>query len=173
MRLPWGVPRDIVLPSVPTAAATGLKARSDGRELFELLCSLYAAGAQSVLVGRWPAGAFPATELAREFVQELDELGPEAAWQRSVELLWQTEIDHMLDPTIVVDKELTSLPGEHPYFWAGYLLMDLTVPPPARADAPNRSAPPKPKGDDKAEADGAAAEAPRPMKQKDQGEDQS
>ncbi len=164
MRLPWGVPRDMVLPSVPTAATTGLKGRSDGGEVFQLLCGLYAAGAQSVLVGRWPAGAFPATELAREFVQELDELGPEAAWQRSVELLWQTEIDHMLDPTIVVDKELASLPGEHPYFWAGYLLMDLTVPPPAGKDVPNRSVPQE--ADDKAEADGAA-EAPRPMKQKD------
>ena len=128
MRLPWGVPRDIVLPGFHSAAETALKTRADGAELFQLTCSLYAAGAQTLLVSRWRGAAFPTADLVREFAQELDELGAAASWQRSTELLWQAEIDPSLDPSVTVGKEIEQLSGGHPFFWAGFLLFDLNLP---------------------------------------------
>ncbi len=134
MRLPWGAPRDIVLPGFHTAAETALKSRTNGQELFQLTCSLYASGTQTMLISRWRGAAFSSFDLVREFTTELDGLRPRAAWQRAAQLMWESEIDPAVEPRIDIGKDVERLSGEHPYFWSGFLLFDLNLPKPKEAE---------------------------------------
>ncbi|MFV2068652.1 MAG: tetratricopeptide repeat protein, partial [Pirellulales bacterium] len=88
-RLPWGGPRQILLPGFHTAAESSLKrnrSQASGQELFLSICGLMSCGARTVLLSRWRTGGQSSFDLVREFVQELPHTRAADAWQRSVEL---------------------------------------------------------------------------------------
>jgi hypothetical protein len=61
----------------------------------------------------------------REFVQELQQSPADLAWQRSVMLARETPLDPAQEPRLKRLAEGTEPPGaDHPFFWAGYLLVD-------------------------------------------------
>jgi hypothetical protein len=122
-----------VITGLPTAAETSLKGprRGDaattlpGNELFQSVCALMASGARTVLVSRWRTGGQMNLQLVREFVQELEYAPADEAWQRSVLLAWETPLDATQEPRLKRLKEGVEPPGaNHPFFWAGYLLVD-------------------------------------------------
>lgn len=133
MGLPFEGPERIVITGLPTAAETSLKGprRGDaattlpGNELFQSVCALMASGARTVLVSRWRTGGQMNLQLVREFVQELEYAPADEAWQRSVLLAWETPLDATQEPRLKRLKEGVEPPGaNHPFFWAGYLLVD-------------------------------------------------
>jgi tetratricopeptide (TPR) repeat protein len=142
--MPWGGPEIVVLPGYRTSAETGLKGKNagNGRDLFLASCGLLSTGARTILISRWRVGGKTANDLVREFVQELPHTSPADAWQRSVQLLMESTIDPTAEPRVRgVDENLVPK-AEHPFFWAGYLLVDSGA---ARVgDEP--AAPPKPVG---------------------------
>ncbi|MCA9199681.1 MAG: CHAT domain-containing protein [Planctomycetales bacterium] len=125
--LPFGGASQVVLPAFHTAAETGLKASNNGEALMLDSLQMMAAGTRTILLSRWRTGGKSSLELVREFVQELPNMAPSAAWQRSVALLRSLEVDPLKEPRI---KEITTqdVPSsQHPFFWAGYLLIDTGV----------------------------------------------
>lgn len=124
MRLPLGRPRQIVLPGFRTAAEVGLRQRGTGEELFQVACSLMAVGCQTVLLSRWRVGGQSTLDLVREFVQELPYAAPAAAWQRSVHLSMGRPLDPALEGRLKTSRSGQMLSAGHPFFWAGYLLLD-------------------------------------------------
>jgi hypothetical protein len=132
--LPYGGPEHIVVAGFSTAAEQGLKAsrRSasrrgrPGEEVFRSLCDMVADGARTILLSRWRTGGRTNFELVREYVRELPQSTAAEAWQRSCLLARESPIEPALEPRLKRTGETAGdLPtADHPFFWAGYLLVD-------------------------------------------------
>ncbi len=123
MSLPFGAPTEVVLPGFHSQAENGLKKPGDGRELFLTTCAFMASGTQSILISRWRVGGGSAYDLMREFVQELPHMPADEAWQRSVQLFQDMDIDGEREPRIRVAEGQDVIKGSHPFFWAGYMVV--------------------------------------------------
>jgi hypothetical protein len=127
MALPWEGPETVVLPGFHTAAENAMKRVNPalaGQDLFLTVCSLMSCGARTVLLSRWRSGGQTSYDLVREFVQELPHAAPSDAWQRSVFLTVASRISYNGEPRIKRSADDEDLRASHPFFWAGYLLVD-------------------------------------------------
>jgi hypothetical protein len=129
MSLPWGGPQQIILPAFHTPAEIGLKRGGDGSEVFLSVCGLMSTGSRTILLSRWKPGGQSAYELIREFTQELPYTTAADAWQRSVQLISENELVLAREPRVSTSGPETTMTGAHPFFWAGFLLVDTGVPP--------------------------------------------
>jgi len=141
MPLPFAGPEEIVLPGFHTMAEDSLKRMSrtaPGHEVFLSVCGLMASGARTLLLSRWRTGGQTSFDLVREFVQELPHTLPADAWQRSVLLAAATRLNLEAEPRIKDAADETPR-AVHPFFWAGYMLIDSGAPQPkpeAKPDEP-------------------------------------
>ncbi len=125
LRFPSSVPRSVFLPGYRTAASS--PALGDGRELFMALTALQCSGVRDVVISRWPVGGESTAILMREFLQELPFEGAAAAWRRAIQTLRHAPLQPESEPLLGgKDENRDELSGEHPLFWAGYL---ITSPP--------------------------------------------
>jgi hypothetical protein len=147
--LPFGGPEQIIATGARTEAETGLKstrrtarrAMRPGSEVFHTLCQWMAGGARVVLITRWRTGGRTNFDLVREFAQELSQVPAAEAWQRACLLAREAPIDPAHEPRLKRSDETGDTPpADHPFFWAGYLLVDTGPRPDAggeKADAVN------------------------------------
>ena len=142
MRFPARVPRSVLLAGFRTPIDGGTM--GNGSELFATMCALKAAGVENVLISRWAVGGESAALLFRELLQELPFAGIDQAWKRARMLLRRTELDPTTEPLLTnADRQRENLTGDHPLFWAGYLVstpitnLDSTI-----ASADNEAAAP-------------------------------
>ena len=159
LTLPWQGPADIVLPGFHTPVETGYKRGANGDELFFAACGLMASGSRSVLLSRWPVAGQSTYDLVREYVQELPFVPAAEAWQRSVQLVRGNPLVPELEPRLSASGAAVELTAAAPFFWAGYLLVDLGPVLPASARVPVAAPAPKP---EPAEAEPGAAPPPAP-----------
>jgi hypothetical protein len=131
--LPWGAPDQIVFPNFHTMAEESLRRKPTGDELFLAACGLLTSGSRTVVLGRWRTGGQSSNELVREFVQETPYLPASAAWQRSVQLMMEKDLNLSREPRVKVGEAERSIPASHPFFWAGYLVIDRGAVPPVEA----------------------------------------
>jgi hypothetical protein len=133
LALPYGGPERVVLTGFPTAAEQALKSTrrssargpAPGNEMFQSLCGLMSTGARTILITRWRTGGRTNLDLVREFVRELPNLPAPEAWQRSVLLARETQLDAGREPRLKRPDAAAEPPrATHPFFWAGYLLVD-------------------------------------------------
>jgi hypothetical protein len=146
LALPWGGPERVVLTGFSTAAENGLKGggrrgdsrqTSPGNEVFQSACALMARGARTVLLTRWRTGGQTNLELVREFVQEAPHMPAAQAWQRCVLLAGESPLDTGREPRMKSLDEPAELPmAGHPFFWAGYLLVDSGLDPSQESKEP-------------------------------------
>jgi len=141
VRLPWHGPEHVALPGFHTAAENSLKTISPdeaGYDLFLSTTGLMASGARTVLISRWRTGGRTSFDLVREFMQELPYASAAKSWQRAVRITQQSPISPDLEPRIAIDSDGAAPTPEHPFFWAGYLVVDTgSEPAVAPADAAN------------------------------------
>ena len=151
--LPWGHPDQIILPGFHTAAEDSLKSLKrhgpPGNEIFLSVCGLMSSGARTILLSRWRTGGQCSFDLVREFAQELPHTAPADAWQRAVFVVSDAQLNLEAEPRVKKTAVDEAPKARHPFFWAGYMLIDPG------------SASPK-SGDD--ETPPAAKEAPLPPK---------
>lgn len=150
--LPFHAPEQMVLPGFHSAAESSLKRGGTGDEIFLSVCGLMSTGTRTVLLSRWRPGGQTAFDLVREFTTELPHSSATNSWHRAVQLARASEIDPAKEPRVKLSGSAESLKAEHPFFWAGYLLVDSDSDPAAAADAPA----PKAKAAEKKEAEPAA-----------------
>jgi hypothetical protein len=124
MSLPWGGPQQIVLAGFHTPAEAGLKSGGSGSEIFLSACGLMASGARTILISRWRPGGQTSYDLVREFVQELPYTSATDAWQRSVELVTESDLIAEREPRLRATGLERPLNARHPFFWAGFALID-------------------------------------------------
>ncbi|NIL97987.1 MAG: CHAT domain-containing protein [Planctomycetales bacterium] len=127
MMLPWGSPQVVVLPGFRTPAEDALKrlpaAQRGGEELFLTTMGLQAAGTRTILISRWRTAGRTANNLVIEFLQELPHASADDAWQRSVQLAQETQVDPEFEPR-VENSDAVNAPATHPFLWSGYMLID-------------------------------------------------
>ena len=148
LTLPQLGPQRIVLPAARNVAERGGKIAKRksagahaGTELFLASCGLMSTGAQTVLLSSWRVGGDATQELTREFLQELPYTTAAAAWQRSVQLAMELPLIPEQQPRVKVKKkDDAELTAAHPFFWAGYVLIDSGAP--ATAEETESSSPP-------------------------------
>lgn len=136
LALPWGAPVDVLLPGFHSAAENSMRrgAEAQGDELFLNVTGLMACGARRILISRWRTGGQTALELVQEYLQE-SALGPaDEAWQRAVAVARDTRIEAENEPRVDLGKSDTPPTAEHPFFWAGFLVIDA-LPPDEDGDA--------------------------------------
>ncbi len=124
MSLPWRGIDQMVLSGVSSAIEGAQRNRALGNELFLTTCSLMASGSRTVLISRWRVGGQSALQLTREFALELGKMSASKAWQRSLDLLYESDLDITAEPRLrdkVLDQPLSA---DHPFLWAGYMLID-------------------------------------------------
>ncbi len=113
-----------------------------------------ANGARTVLLSRWRTGGQTSFDLVREFAQELPRTSPADAWQRAVMLVTDSRLNLEAEPRIKHATTDETPKASHPFFWAGYMLVDCGTAPeklePKPDEAkkqeppgPNEPAPPK------------------------------
>ncbi len=127
LALPWDGPTVVVLPGFHTAAESALKEidrTAPGGEMFLSICGLMASGVRTILLSRWRTGGQSSFDLVREFVQELPHTSPTDAWQRAVLLTAATRVNADAEPRIKQVSDGEPPKATHPFFWAGYMLVD-------------------------------------------------
>ena len=125
--LPWGGPDEVILPGYHTAAESSLKGvngATAGNEIFLSVCGLMASGSRTLLLSRWRTGGQIGFDLVREFAQELPHTSPADAWQRSVFLAAGSRLDPETEPRVKKAASEEPPKASHPFFWAGYMLVD-------------------------------------------------
>lgn len=138
--LPRQRPQRMMLVGVHTAAENALKGASRrgarrgesaslGQEVFHAACSLMAAGTQTVVLSRWQTGGATHRKLVQEMAIEWTRTPAAEAWARSVSLARAGRLDPYQEPRFRprgVDDAPPS--ADHPFYWAGYLLLDVGRP---------------------------------------------
>jgi len=147
LSLPWDAPRQVVLPGFHTPVESGLRKGGTGDELFLTSCAFLASGSKTLLLSRWRTGGQSSYDLSREFALEAPFTSANAAWQRSVELSSHTPLDFSREPRLQVSGDLDGLDASHPFFWAGYMVVDTGSEP--KSDKPKPAKPEVKKTDDK------------------------
>jgi tetratricopeptide (TPR) repeat protein len=121
--LPFASPEEIVLPGFHSAAEYSLKRGGTGEEIFLSICGLMSTGSRTILITRWRPAGQTTYDLVREFVQELPRTSATDSWHRSVQLARATELDLDREPRVKLSPS-DAMKANHPFFWAGYLLVD-------------------------------------------------
>ncbi len=130
MALPWKRTDLFVMPGFHTPAESGLKDLNHaGQDLFLTSCALMATGARTVLISRWRTAGGATRELVRNFVQEYPFMTASEAWQRSVQLAMESPLDVAHEPRVKMISNAPMPKAGHPFFWAGYMVIDTGVPP--------------------------------------------
>lgn len=149
LALPWGGPEVVILPGFHTPAENSLRraGRSEpGAEVFMSVCALLSSGAKTLLLSRWRTGGQSSFDLVREFAQELPHTAPAEAWQRAVLLARQSRVNPDAEPRIRLPSGASPPLADHPFFWAGYLLVDDGTPAQKSEPAEKPAGPENPKG---------------------------
>lgn len=132
--LPWGAPVDVLLPGFHSAAENSMRrgAEAQGDELFLNITALLASGARRVLVSRWRTGGQTTVEMIEEYLQETPHAPANTAWQRAIAVARESKIEAENEPRVDLGKTESPPNAEHPFFWAGFMLVDTT---PTEAEA--------------------------------------
>jgi tetratricopeptide (TPR) repeat protein len=134
IELPYGGPAYMILPGFHTASENALKRRNletVGQDLFLSVMGMMASGAQTVLLSTWRNGGETSFDLVREFAMELPHSTAAEAWQRSVLLSKDSLLDAEAEPRVDLRSSDNPPKADHPFFWAGYLLIDTGLEPQA------------------------------------------
>jgi CHAT domain-containing protein len=139
--LPRRGPDEMILPGYHTACETSLKradlarrtnrgasseAVAPGNEIFLSLCGLMSTGTRTVLLSRWRSGGQASLDFVREFTQELPHTTPSDAFQRAVQVVSNSPLIVQSEPRVKQDPAApaTEIQAAHPFFWAGYMVVD-------------------------------------------------
>ena len=137
LRSPWAGCERVILPAYSSLAAGGLKSKSTGAELFYTACGLMASGTRSVLISRWRAGGKNSIGLSGQFVVDSKSMSSVEALESSSKAARNKELTLENEIRIKPSRGFKgTFKADHPFFWAGNMLVDLHgYDPPAPADA--------------------------------------
>lgn len=124
MELPWRGVDQFVWTGLSSEVEGSTRNKADGSDLFMISTALMGSGTRTVLLSRWRVGGQSTLDLSREFLQELPRLSASEAWQRSVRLFREAELDLSAESRVREEKLEKPLTGQAPFFWSGYLLID-------------------------------------------------
>ncbi|MBT6054933.1 MAG: CHAT domain-containing protein [Planctomycetaceae bacterium] len=136
LNAPAKTARCVVLTGMQTQASEGLNklSASPGNDLFMAAMDLVATGTETAILSRWNVGGRTAIDLGIEFIKDRQHEAQQDApvpatksWQRAVDLVTNEQPDFDREPRIKVVDSVIPQNAKHPFFWAGYTLIDCGV----------------------------------------------
>ena len=127
---PGAGPELVVLMGLAGGEAGGRPGRRNravgqrGDEAFHAVCGLLAGGVESALITRWSTGGPRSRDLSAEMLIGMKTDAPEAAWRRSVKLARSAPLNAVREPRLDHDDPAVRVTAEHPFWWAGWMLVD-------------------------------------------------
>jgi CHAT domain-containing protein len=95
---------------------------------------IVATGTETAVLSRWNVGGRTAIDLGIEFIKDRQHeaqqdvpLAAAKSWQRAVDLVTDEQPDFDSEPRIKVVDSVIPKNAKHPFFWAGYTLIDCGV----------------------------------------------
>jgi hypothetical protein len=138
LQLPLAGVDQLLLPGFHTPAEYALKRGGSGDEMFLTICNLMASGCRTVLISRWRVGGQSTIDNIREFLQELPHEAAADAWRRSVLLDLERPLDPSVEGRVKPSPAVDGAKTDHPFFWAGYLLVDTGAHPESESLEPGQ-----------------------------------
>jgi len=143
---PAKMPRCVLLTGLQTGATSGTNKALGraGDDLFTTAMNLAAAGAETAVLSRWNVGGRVSVDLGIEFLRDRHSVSPAgslptaaASWQRAVDLVTVEQPDFSREPRLQMSTSTVPVDARHPFFWAGFALIDCGVlpDPPTPPDA--------------------------------------
>jgi hypothetical protein len=83
-----------------------------------------AGGSRTVLLSRWRTGGATSFAAARDFLRHTPKQSPAEAWQQSLAAVRESTLDPQREPRLRRLPAGETVKADHPFFWAGYLLVD-------------------------------------------------
>lgn len=120
----WG-PEHVVLPGFTSAGASGGRSKGNGQDIFLTSCGVLASGTRSLLLSRWRTGGRHSLELTRRYSKNLSDMSPVQALEAGVRETKEMELDLENEPRIKSKKLKSPLKAEHPFFWAGNIIIEV------------------------------------------------
>ena len=124
MEYPWGGPDQVIAPGFHTAAEGTLSKKATGYEVFLTACGLMSTGTRTALLSRWRTGGKAPAILVREFTRGLKEHSASESYRTATELVRAETLSPDKEPRLRESKGVEEVTAEHPFFWAGYMLID-------------------------------------------------
>ncbi|MEE2827302.1 MAG: CHAT domain-containing protein [Planctomycetota bacterium] len=144
MSLPLEGPEHIILPGYTSGGAAGSRSRGNGQDLFQLVCGLLASGSRTILISRWRVGGENSLTQTRDYATRLHDQRPLDAWTDSVKDSKQQELNLEQEPRIKPEKLDQPILADHPFFWAGMMLVEVPNDKTANSPADPSADPPLP-----------------------------
>ena len=124
----------VLLPGMQSALARGLDTAAlperPGDDLFMPALDLLAAGSRTAILARWRVGGRTTADLMTEFLRDATAAAADepptpasASWQRAVDVVTAEAPDPAVEPRLKQGEAVLE-DARHPFFWAGYLLID-------------------------------------------------
>jgi len=177
---PWDSPDQVILPGFHTAAEGSLGKAANGQEVFRTVCGLMATGTRTALLSRWRTGGKTPAVLVSEFSRGLMQESASDAWRDATETARSQSLSVNSEPRVKSSAEEIS--ADHPFFWSGYMLVDIGAEPETpteevgeeNPDAPQPAAENDDANDDEGnEAASAEAASAEEVKEEDTTEDET
>lgn len=131
----WG-PEYVILPGFTSAGAAGGRGKGDGQDIFLTACGVLASGSRALMISRWRVGGRNSLELTRNYAKNLSDMTPSQALREAVKTSRQLDLDLDAEPRIKQKKSAAPVKAEHPFFWAGFMVIE--VPNPITSAAPDQ-----------------------------------
>ena len=128
MQTPLRAPKRMLMPGLESSAQRG--ELNGGNEIFLPASTMMAAGTQAIWLSRWKTGGRSAHYALSRLSEELEIEAPSSAWRRTGLALWAEQLKTADEPLVPAAKGLpSSVSGQHPLFWSGYLMIGDHAPP--------------------------------------------
>jgi tetratricopeptide (TPR) repeat protein len=133
MLLPHRSPDELLFPAFQSDAGTGLRGKQRGADMFLFSLGVFGTGTRSMLLSRWRTGGTNNLAFSKLYLEKLESMSSAKALRESVNACRQLELNYATEPQLRAKSNDPVLKADHPYFWAGYLRMEIPLARPADA----------------------------------------
>ncbi|MCR5360278.1 MAG: hypothetical protein K6E55_10390 [Thermoguttaceae bacterium] len=141
--LPWGGPKTAVLPGLRSGGEAALKENAGGAEFFTPILLFESQGGENLLLSRWRVGGDSTYRLCESFLENAEKKAAPEAWKETLAKFMSEPLNLKEEPRFRGAPPKEPIPGEHPFFWGGYMLVcrGLVPPAPEESDSEDETAP--------------------------------
>jgi len=136
LALPMEGPDSVLLPAFDSNGSVGVRSGADGSDIFLTTMGLMASGTRTVMISRWPTRGQSALSITNRFQENLAKWPAVNAMFEAQKWMREQKPDLALEPRIKKTPDLVELTASHPFFWAGYMTMEIPVVDPPRVPDP-------------------------------------